>query len=58
MADEHRNAHRATDQVSTKIQLEGRLADLKQLLETNPALSSEEAGQVVVYEVKLPIIAS
>jgi len=63
MIDEHRNAYRATDQVgevSTNVQLvlEERLADLEQLLETNPALSSTEAAQVVVYKVRMSTIAS
>jgi hypothetical protein len=63
MIDEHHDIHRATDQageVSTNIQLvlEERLADLEQLLETNPALSSTEAAQVEVYEVRVLIIAS
>lgn len=63
MTDEHRNAHRATDQVgevSPNIQpvLEERLADLKQRLETNPASSNTEAAQPEVYEVRVSNIAS
>ena len=62
MADDHRNAH-PTDQVgeaSTDIQLalDKRLADLKQLLETNPSLSSTEATHMGAYEVRMFIIAS
>ena len=63
MADDHRNAHRLTYQVgeaSTDIQLalDKRLADLKQLLETNPSLSSTEAAHMEAYEVRVSIIAS
>jgi hypothetical protein len=63
MADDHRSAHRLTDQVgevSTNIQqtLEKRLADLKQLLKTNPALSSTEAAHVEACDVRVAIIAS
>ena len=63
MADEHRNTHHPTDQVgevSTNIQLalEKRLADLKQLLEENPTLSSIEAAHVKACEVRVSIIAS
>jgi hypothetical protein len=63
MADGHRNAHRLTDQVgevSTKSQqaLENRLADLKQLLKTNPELSSTEAAHVEAHKVRVSIIAS
>ena len=63
MADDHRNAHRPTDQVgeaSTNIQLalDKQLADLKQLLEMNPACLSTEATHMEAYEVRVPIIAS
>ena len=63
MANDHRSAHHPTDQVgeaSTDIQLAlgKRLADLKQLLETNPSLSSTEAAQMEAYEVRVSIIAS
>jgi len=62
MADDHRNAHRPTGQVgevSVNIQLalEKRLADLKQILKTNPALSSAEAAYVEVCEVRVSIMA-
>ena len=63
MADDNHKYRRPTDQVgemSTKIQseLEDRLADLKQLLETNPALSSTEAAHAEAHEVTISIIAS
>ena len=63
MADDNQNSRHPTDQVgkvSTKIQseLEDRLADLKQLLETNPVLSSTEAAHVEANEVTVSIIAS
>ena len=53
MTDESRNTYPATDhvgEVSPNIQLvlEEQLADLKQLMETNPASSSTEAAQVGV----------
>ena len=61
MADDNYNSRHSTDQVSTdqvgevstKIQsaLEDRLADLKQLLETNLALSSTEEAHVEAHEV-------
>ena len=62
MADDHRNAHRPPDQdgeVSANIQLalENRLADLNQLLKTNPALLCTEAAHVEAYEVRISIIA-
>jgi len=62
MADDHRNAHRPTDQVgevsmNIQLKLEKRLAELKQLLNTNPALSSAEAARVEEYEVRISIIA-
>ena len=55
MADDHRKAHHPIDQVgeaSTDIQLalDKRLADLKQLLETVPSLSSTEAAHMETYE--------
>ena len=63
MADDNHTSHHPTDlvgEVSTKIQsvLEDRLAELKQLLETNPALSSTEAAHVEAYEVTVSTIAS
>ena len=63
MADNNHNSRYTTDQVgevSTKNQsaLEDRLADLKQLLETNPALSSTDAAHVEAHEVTVSIIAS
>ena len=63
MADDNRNSGHPTDQVgdmSTNFQsaLEERLADLKQLMETNPALSSTEAAHVEGHEVTVSIIAS
>ena len=63
MIDKHCSNHPATDQVgevSTNIQLvlEEGLADLKQLLETNPALSSTDAAHVEANEVTVSIIAS
>ncbi len=56
MAEDNYNSPHPTDQVgevSTKIQsaLDERLADLKRLLETNPALSRIEAAHVEVHEV-------
>jgi len=62
MADDHRNAHRPTDQVgevsmNIQLALEKRLADLKNLLKTNLALSSTEAAHVEAYEVRMSIIA-
>jgi len=62
MADDHRDAHRPTDQVgevsmNIQLTLEKRLADLKQLLKTNPASSSAEATYVGAYEVRVSIIA-
>jgi len=62
MADDHRNAHRPTDQVgevSMNIHpaLEKRLADLKHLLKTDPALSSTEAAHMEAYDVWVSIIA-
>ena len=63
MAEDNHNSLDATDQVgevSTKIQsaLEERLADLKQLMETNPALSSAEAAHMEGHDVMVSIIAS
>ena len=63
MIDEHHNNHPATDRVgevstNTPLVLEVRLADMRQLLETNPALSSTEAAQVEVSRVRVSIIAS
>jgi hypothetical protein len=61
MTDDHHNAYRLTDRdVSTTIQLtlENRLTDIKQLLETNPALSSTEAAHAEAYVVRVKIIAS
>ena len=63
MADDHRNAHRPPDQAgeaSTNIQLalDKQLADLRQLLEMNPALPSTEAAHLEAYEVRVSIIAS
>ena len=63
MADDNHNSRHTTNQVgevSTKNQsaLEDRLADLKQLLETNPALSSTDAAHVEANEVTVSIIAS
>ena len=63
MADGNHNSRPPTDQVggvSTTIQsvLEDRITDLKQLLETNPALSSTEAAHVEAHEVNMSIIAS
>ena len=63
MADDNHTSRRPTDQVGevpTNLQsaLEDRLADLKQLLETNPALSSEEAAYMEAHEVMVSIIAS
>ena len=63
MIDKHHNNHPATDQVgelsrNIPLVLEERLADLKQLLDTNPALSSTEAAQVEVSGVRVSIIAS
>ena len=60
MIDKHCSNHPATDQVgevSTNIQLvlEEGLADLKQLLETNPALSSTEAAQLDISGVRVSI---
>ena len=62
MADDQSDAHRPTDQVgevSTNIQLalEQRLADLMQLLKTNPASSSTEGAHVEACEVRVSIIA-
>ena len=62
MADNHRSTHRPTDQLgemSTDIQLalEKRLADLKQLLKMNPALSSTEVESVEAYDVRVSIIS-
>ena len=64
MADDNHNSRHPIDQVgevSKKNQsaLEDRLADLKQLLETNNlALSSAEAVHVEAHEVTLSGIAS
>ena len=63
MADDNHNSRHPADQVgevSTRIQseLEDRLADLKQLLETNPAISSTEVANVEAHEVTVSIIAS
>ena len=63
MADDNHTSHHPTDlvgEVSTKNQsaLEDRLADLKQLLETNPALSSTEEAHLEAQEVTVSIIAS
>ena len=60
MVDDHRNTHRPTDQtgeVSTNIQLalKEQVADLKQLLETNPAT---QAAPLLLYEVRVSIVAS
>ena len=60
MANGHRNTHRLTDQigeVSTNIQraLEEQRANLKQLLETNPAT---QAAPLLLYEVRVSIVAS
>ena len=62
MADDHRSANRPTYQVgeaSTNIQLalDKRLAELKQLVETNPSLSSTEAAHMEEYEVRVSIMA-
>ena len=62
MADDHRNAHRPTDQLgemSTDIQLtlEKRLADLKQLLKWNPALSSTEVENMEAYDVRVSVVS-
>ena len=62
MADDHRNAHRPTDQVgevamNIQLALEKRLVDLKQILKTNLALPSAEAAYVEAYEVRMSIIA-
>ena len=61
MADDRSNAHRPTDQVgevsmNSQLALEKRLADLKQLLNTNLALSSICAAHVEAYEVRVSII--
>ena len=63
MAEDNHNSRQPTDQigeVSIKIQsaLEDRLADLKQLLETNVALSSTEAAHVEAHEVTVSITIS
>ena len=64
MANDNHSSRHPTDQVgevSKKIQsaLEDRLADLKQLLETNDlALSSAEVARVEAHEVTLSGIAS
>ncbi len=63
MADDNHNSRHSTDQVgevSTTIQsaLEERLVDLKQLLETGPALSSTDGAHVEEHEVTVSIIAS
>ena len=63
MADDNHNPRHPADQVgevSTILQsaLEDRLADLKQLLETNPAISSAEAAHVEAHEVTVSAIAS
>ena len=63
MADNHRNTRRPTNQageVSTNIQLalDKQLADLKQLLETSPALPSTEVAYIEAYEVRLSITTS
>ena len=63
MAHDNLNSHHPTErvgEVSTEIQsdLEDRLADLKQLLETNLVLSSAEAAHVEAHEVTVSIIAS
>ena len=62
MADNN-NSHHPTDlvgEVSVKFQsaLEDRFTDLKQLLETNPALSSTEAAHAEASDVTVSIIAS
>jgi len=58
----HRNAHHPTGQVretsmNIQLALEKRLADLKQILKTNLALSSAEAAYVESSEVRVSIIA-
>ena len=63
MADDDHNSRHSTDlvgEVSTKIRsaLEDRLADLKQLLETNLELSSAEEAYVEAHEVTVSIIYS
>ena len=63
MTDEDHNTHPAADQVggvslSIPLVLEGRLADLKRLMETNLTPSSTEEAQVGVYGVSVSIIAS
>ena len=63
MADDQYNSHHPTDhvgEVSTNIQLtlERQLTDLKQLLKTNPALSTTEAAYTEAHRVRMSIIAS
>ena len=63
MIDEHHNHNPATDRVgevptNIPLVLEERLADMKQLLEMNPELSSTEAAQVEVSGVRVSITAS
>ena len=63
MAEDNHNSHQPTNQileVSIKIgsALEDRLADLKQLLETNLALSSTEAAHAEAHEVTVSITTS
>ena len=63
MVDNPRNTHRPTDQigeVSTNIQLarKEQLADLKQLPETNPALSSMHEAPWELFDVRVLIVAS
>ena len=61
MADDHRNANRPTYQVgeaNIQLALDKRLAQLTQLVETNPSLSSTEAARMEAYEVRVSTIAS
>ena len=63
MADDNHNSRHPTNlvgEVSTTIQsaLEDRLADLKQLLATNLALSSPKAAHAEAHEVTVSVIAS
>jgi len=52
MADGHRGAHRPADQVGEA--LEKRPAELRQLLETDPALSSTEVTHVEAHRSQFP----
>ena len=63
MTDDNHNSRHPIEEVGevpTKIQsaLEDRLADLKQLLETNLALSSTEAAHAEAHEVTVSITTS